>query len=122
VGIPFSPDQLAAADERIWRWARQLLFYDPVPTLERIRVPFLAIFGTLDQQTPFRESAAAFERCLGARPDADLTVRFFPGADHSLRVGRTGGRGEASESLPYVAGYFEAMTDWILAKATRAYR
>jgi pimeloyl-ACP methyl ester carboxylesterase len=116
VGIPFSPDQLAAAGEDSWRWARHVLFYDPAPTLDRIRVPFLAIFGTLDRKTPFRESAAGFERCLSGRPDADLTIRFFPDANHSLRVARTGGRREANDSLPYVSGYFEAMAEWILAK------
>jgi uncharacterized protein len=116
VGIPFSPDQLAAASEETWRWARHVLFYDPIPTLERIRVPVLAIFGTLDRKTPFRESAAGFERCLSGRPDADLTIRFFSGADHGLRVARTGGQRESNDSLPYVTGYFEAMAEWILAK------
>jgi pimeloyl-ACP methyl ester carboxylesterase len=116
VGIPFSPDQLAAAGDDAWRWARHVLFYDPAPTLERLRVPVLAIFGTLDRKTPFRESAAGFERCLSGRPDADLTMRFFPGANHGLRVAQTGGRREANDPLPYVTGYFEAMAEWILAK------
>jgi pimeloyl-ACP methyl ester carboxylesterase len=116
VGIPLSPDQLAAAGDETWRWARHVLFYDPAPTLERIRVPVLAIFGTLDRKTPFRESAAGFERCLSGRPDADLTIRFFPGANHGLRVAQTGGRRESNDSLPYVSGYFEAMAEWILAK------
>lgn len=114
LGIPFSPDQLAAAGDEVWSWAQQFLFYDPVPTLDRIRVPFLAIFGTLDRMTPFRESAAGFEKGLSGRTGTDLTIRFFPGANHSLRVAETGGRKESNDSLPYVTGYFEAMAEWIL--------
>jgi pimeloyl-ACP methyl ester carboxylesterase len=116
VGIPYSPDQLAAGGERALRWAREFLFYDPVPTLERIRIPFLAIFGTFDRKTPVPESAAIFERCLGGRPDADLTIQYFPGAEHGLKVARTDGRKEPGKPQPYAAGYLDTMAEWIVTK------
>ena len=105
-----------ASGDHAWRWAREFLFYDPVPTLERVNVPFLAVFGTLDRNTPVEDSAAVHERCFSGRPSADLTVRFFAGANHGLQVARTGGPNESKDGLPYVAGYFETMADWILAR------
>jgi hypothetical protein len=76
----------------------------------------LAVFGTLDRNTPFRQSAVILETCVGRRPDADLTIRIFAGANHGLRAARTGGPKEWDNSLPYVAGYFETMAEWIVAK------
>ena len=116
VGVPYSPDELSSLDDHAWRWAREFLFYDPVPTLERVDVPFLAVFGTLDRNTPATESAAIHERSFKGRPHADLTIRFFDGANHGLRVATTGGPKEWNDALPYVAGYFETMADWILAR------
>ena len=78
----------------------------------------VALSASLDRMTPFRESAAGFERGLSGRTDAELTIRFFPGANHSLRVARTGGRMESNDSLPYVNGYFRALGEWIVAKTS----
>ena len=38
----------SAADDPFWANTRRFYFYDPIPTLRRLRTPLLAIFGELD--------------------------------------------------------------------------
>jgi pimeloyl-ACP methyl ester carboxylesterase len=78
--------------------------YDPVPSLEQITCPILAIFGESDPLVPAAQSAEAFEALRETAPDRDVTVRIFPGANHRIRSGDPNG---------FAPGYLEMMTDWI---------
>jgi hypothetical protein len=81
--------------------------YDPIPPLEKISCPTLAIFGERDPLVPVEFSAETFERSRASDPNRDITVRVFPEADHRIKVG------EAREFAP---GYLDAMTSWIWSR------
>jgi pimeloyl-ACP methyl ester carboxylesterase len=78
--------------------------YDPVPPLEQITCPILAIFGEADPLVPAELSAKTFEALRATVPVRDITVRMFPGANHRIRTGDPNG---------FAPGYLETMTDWI---------
>lgn len=82
------------------------LDWDPLPSLRSLKKPVLAIFGTADVAVPPVESAARLKEILGEVGNHHLTVRFFPGANHGMRVDKEG-------SLP--AGYVQTMAGWIVA-------
>ncbi len=69
-------------------WFRFFLTYDPRPTLERVRVPTLALFGEKDLQVPDEQNAAPMRAALAHNPDATVTV--LPGLNHLFQTAETG--------------------------------
>ena len=57
--------------------------FDPKPSLERLDVPALWLFGGADRNVPARTSAAALRR-IEKRHGKDWKIVLFPGAGHGL--------------------------------------
>ncbi len=74
-------------------------YYDPAPTLRRLTVPVLAMWGTEDNQVMPAESARSFR----ANVPGSLTVTFFPGASHSLHA----------DDDTLIPGYADAVGAWV---------
>jgi hypothetical protein len=65
----------------------------------------------------WRRTKAFYERTIGANPEASLSVRTFPDANHNLHRAATGGLREMEEMTERVPsdGYYEAQLDWLRA-------
>jgi uncharacterized protein len=63
-----------------------ILAYDPVPVLERVTCPLLAVWGGRDTAVPVVESVAAFDAAMRAARNRHATLVVLPGADHGLRL------------------------------------
>ena len=72
-------------------WARYLLQYKPAAFLSRIRVPILALNGTLDRQVPADENLSAIKTALAH--NGDVTIRRLDGLNHLFQTARTGAIG-----------------------------
>ena len=91
--------------------------YDPMPALENVKCPVLAIFGELDTLTPVAESIDNYRRGLAKAANKDVTIRVFSNADHALLVWP--GPADRAHWPTLAAGYVEMMTDWITQVAAR---
>lgn len=80
--------------EYVWVWMRYFVAYDPRPALQRLKVPVLAINGTLDVQVPAKESLSAIETALKAGGNPDYRIVEMPGLNHLLQTAKTGAIGE----------------------------
>ncbi len=76
--------------------------YDGRPTLAKVRQPVLGLYPAADRAAPPAESARILADVLQGAGNRAYTIRFFPGADHGMRVN---GR--------LAAGYVATMTWWI---------
>jgi uncharacterized protein len=96
-------------------WMRYFLKYEPKAFLPRLKVPVLAIGGSMDRQVPSAENLAAM-RVLFAR-NRDATVRELPGLNHFFQPTRTGAMGEYPD-IPetFAPSAMEVVSDWILAR------
>ncbi len=86
--------------------------------LSSLDIPVLALFGDRDTNVDWRKTAALYRETIGRNAAADLSVRVFAGANHNLKQAETGGVREMSGqawNTPYAEGYFETMTDWLVA-------
>ncbi len=95
-------------------WMRNLLRYDPAPTLRRVHVPVLALNGTLDSQVPYREDLDGIASALKAGGNRDYEVVELPGLNHLFQTAKTGAVGEymgIEETIAPVA--LARMGDWI---------
>jgi pimeloyl-ACP methyl ester carboxylesterase len=96
-----------------WGWARSKMDYNPVPLFERLRVPVLALYGGHDFVVQAERNAALLRDALAA--NTDVTIRIFPGADHSLTLpagerSDTNGRWDFHRVGP---GAVDTMVAWV---------
>ena len=121
-------DQLRLADRDWYAGATQyfdnlpalsfisrLLDFDPVPVLQRVSCPVLALFGAADTLVPVLPSVNAYAAHLPELPGDPHGIAVFPGADHGLftadpdpAVPRT--EQLAPGFLPMVAGFLSSQT------------
>lgn len=95
-------------------WERYFLAYDPAPALRKMRMPVLALIGSLDLQVPARENLMAIRAALKDHPDA--TVTELPGMNHLLQRARTGAPNEYQEIDETMSpAALKIITDWVTA-------
>lgn len=83
------------AQDDTTRWERYFLAYDPAPTLSRLSVPILAIYGSLDVQVPANEDLMAASAAMKKNSKAMVVV--LPGKNHLLQDAKTGGPNEYND-------------------------
>lgn len=110
-GIP--PAQRDAMIERVMDpWFRYFARYDPAPALRRIRVPVLAINGSLDRQVVPAANLAAIRAALAQ--DRDVTITELPGLNHLFQTAHTGGVGEYADIEETMApSALATIAEWI---------
>src|SRR5215475_7866023 len=103
--------QLATKPEDIVPSWKLQMAYDPMPALEKVKCPVLAIFGELDTSNPVAETTANYRKGLRKAGNKDVTIKVFPNADHSLLVWP---KPNDQANWPVLApGYLDALTNWI---------
>ncbi|MFE9579247.1 alpha/beta hydrolase [Nocardia sp. NPDC006044] len=97
--------------------------HDPVPVLERLRLPMLLLWGEHDTITPPAESAAVFQQALDRAGNQHATIRFVPRAGHTGHVttdgfDKVGGPVVDGKTLGALAPvYAGTMTSWVQSVA-----
>lgn len=102
-----------------WNW-EHVFSYDPLPVLKQLTVPMLVLYGELDAVVPPRVHRARMEQAVKEAGTANVTIREFARANHGFFEAITGGRQEQPTLGGFVAGYFEARTEWVRARSQEA--
>lgn len=93
---------------------RDPLTYDPLPILETITVPVLAMNGELDEAVPTKMSVPILERALRKAGNKKSTVIVLPGAGHNfLETSKPWGAEEFVRKKRYVSGYWNTVAAWL---------
>ena len=87
-GDPDWIDDLAIPDDDswIWSWYAKTGNYDNTSAWATVRIPVLILFGANDQLVPVQQTIAETAGVLKEHGNANVTVRVFPNADHTLRT------------------------------------
>ena len=97
-------------------WLRTFLVLDPVPYLEKVRVPVLALSGELDLQVP-RDNLPILERAFRRGKNRDATVQLISGVNHLFQHTRTGAPSEyGTIAETFAPEALQLITDWIAAR------
>ncbi|MEW6750879.1 MAG: alpha/beta fold hydrolase [Candidatus Latescibacterota bacterium] len=97
---------------------RFLVTYDPVPALEGLRVPVLAVNGSLDLQVPAHPNLDAIARALAAGGNPDYAVVELPGLNHLFQTAATGAPSEYARIAQTLApALLELVGNWIVDHA-----
>lgn len=98
-------------------WYRYFLAYNPRPTLEKIKIPVLALNGESDMQVAAEENLALISDALRASGNKNFTVKSFPKLNHLFQTSQTGmpsEYGQIEETIsPQV---LETISNWILKR------
>lgn len=111
VGIPNAGQQIQLVQTS---WYRSFVAYDPQPFLEKIQIPVLSIFGSLDLQVPHESNQAGMEIGFEAAGNTEVTYHLFEGANHLFQLANTGSTQEYSV-LPkrFIEGFLDLILDWL---------
>ena len=75
-------------------WMRYFLTYDPLPALNLVKCPVLALNGSKDLQVPPRENLAAIKNALEAGGNKHVTIKELTGLNHLFQECETGSPNE----------------------------
>ena len=106
--LKIPPDEAAA------KGLRDPLTYDPLPILQTVRVPVLALNGELDEAVPTKSSVPIMEAAFRKAGNKDFTVIVLPKAGHNfLETDRPYGAEEFVRKKRYVSGYWDTLAAWL---------
>lgn len=95
-------------------WFRYFLSYDPLPALEAVEVPVLAVNGELDVQVTPERNLSAIEAALDRGGNPDATVLELPGLNHLFQTATTGSALEYAQIDETMSPQLlELVADWI---------
>ena len=98
------------------RGGLQLLFFEPVPMWEKVKVPVLLVWGDKDTVVPVAEGKAIIENALKKAGNKDVTVKIFPNVNHAVVLVNQ----DKSWDFPRIdLNYYETMVDWTLEKVVK---
>lgn len=104
----------ASLGQLVSPWMRYFLTYDPRPTLRRVKVPVLAMNGTLDLQVPYREDLSAIRQALEAGGNKDYRIVELAGLNHLFQTAKTGSPTEYEKIEETVSpAALELIAGWI---------
>ena len=75
-------------------WMRYFLHYDPRPALRQVRVPVLAMGGSLDMQVPPEPNLTEIDAALRAAGNRDYAIVRLPMLNHLFQTATTGSPAE----------------------------
>ena len=97
-------------------WMRYFVSYDPQPTLQKVRVPVLAMNGALDLQVPPKQNLPAIESALQRAGNRDVRIVEMPGLNHLFQTAKTGNPSEyAAISETFSPTALDIIATWINA-------
>jgi len=93
--------------------------YDPVPALETLKIPILAMWGDKDTYVPVPETVAIFKKAMAKAGNKDYVAKVFPNCSHSLLVTKTGSPSTGGTETNFLPGMWTLEADWVLEHARR---
>ena len=96
-------------DESFSKSYRAFMDYDPIPALQRLRAPLLALLSPDDESIDAVETAAILKTLV--KSGTDITIKLYPGYDHTMRRLSAGGVAPRWPELP--TDYFDVQSAFI---------
>ncbi|WP_194851814.1 alpha/beta hydrolase family protein [Nonlabens antarcticus] len=75
-------------------WFRYFMTYDPAENLQKVKIPVLALNGSLDYQVIPELNLPGIKSAFEKAKNTDVTIKILPGLNHLFQNAITGGGGE----------------------------
>jgi pimeloyl-ACP methyl ester carboxylesterase len=104
--------------DRLRRTYESTMTYDPVPALEGLRIPVLAMWGGKDTYLPVPETVANFRRAMAEAGNRNHVVQVYPDANHSMLVSADGSPSTGGTETAFTEGYWTMQVAWLTRYVT----
>ncbi|HWZ97637.1 MAG TPA: alpha/beta fold hydrolase [Candidatus Dormibacteraeota bacterium] len=95
-------------------WFRYFLDYDPVPALQKVKCPVLALNGERDLQVIAKENLALIQKTLDDAGNKDATTKEMPGLNHLFQHAESGTPAEYGAIEETISPeVLQIIADWI---------
>ena len=95
-------------------WFLYFIRFDPAEFLSRVKMPVLALNGTLDLQVPAKEDLAGIEKALQKAGNNQSEIMALEGLNHLFQKATTGSVREYKEiEEPFNEAAMQIIADWI---------
>ncbi|MCF0072862.1 alpha/beta hydrolase [Dyadobacter sp. CY261] len=95
-------------------WTQSLVKYDPIPALEKVACPILALNGEKDYQVPPKEHLRGIANATRKNGNKNVKLVELPGLNHLFQECKTGGPEEYRRSTQTFSPMaLKVMSDWI---------
>ena len=98
---------------------RRFYVYDPLPTLQTMNAPLLAVFGELDTPEAVKANVRAIRQILDQAARRDYTVKVNPNGSHNLMEVPPDNPNEYVRLKRFPPDFFESMVDWTTTQLRR---
>jgi pimeloyl-ACP methyl ester carboxylesterase len=107
------PPGTVRKDDPRWEGLRKMALYDPTPTLEKLRLPVLAIWGSLDNITMPDKQKPLWEKDLRKSGNRDYSLVVVPKGDHDMLEAEVGSSAEMPRLQRFVPEYSATVLNWL---------
>ena len=115
--VPAEEIEAGAFEEYLDPWMRFFLAHDPVPLLQRMRMPVLALNGTLDLQVPVDENLSRIAEALDAAGNPDYVAQELVGLNHLFQHADSGAVSEyARITETFAPEALDLISSWIMER------
>ncbi|MBL6964488.1 MAG: alpha/beta hydrolase [Bacteroidetes bacterium] len=98
-------------------WFRYFLSFDPVPVLQQVKCPVLALNGSLDLQVAAAQNLAGIEKALQEGGNTQFTIKEFQELNHLFQHSKTGLITEYVQiEETFSPEVLDFMTNWIISQ------
>jgi pimeloyl-ACP methyl ester carboxylesterase len=104
--------------ERLSQVYATSMTYDPIPALEKLRIPVLALWGSKDTFLPVAETIASFKQAMSKAGNKDYVIKLYPNSNHSLIDSETGSPSTGGKEKNFSAGVWDTQANWLLKRVT----
>jgi pimeloyl-ACP methyl ester carboxylesterase len=108
-------------DAPYFQMIKRLYFVDPAPSLQKLQIPMLGIFGELDNNILAEKNQNAWSAAIKAGGAHDYTLRVIPKANHAQLEAKTGSNVEMKSLQHFAPAYLTTLQEWV-ASHVRGYR
>jgi len=115
VGVSVAARWFVQGLQRFWQTSET---YNPVPALEKIKIPILAYWGENETYIPAQESINVFKQAMTKAGNKDFTIKLIPNGRHDLIEGDTGSPSAGARMKKFPAGFWKMQIDWLLKQAS----
>jgi fermentation-respiration switch protein FrsA (DUF1100 family) len=96
-------------------WFKFFLDYNPLPVLETLKTPVLALYGEKDLQVPAKTNLPLVQKALQDAGNKDADVRALPELNHMFQHAFTGSPAEyAAIEETFSPEALAIVRDWVL--------
>lgn len=117
--IKTSGEVLAEAEKKQMKnaWFRYFIAFNPDEYISKVKIPVLAINGSLDFQVPAKENLEAIKKSLTKAKNKDFETYEFQGMNHLFQECTTGAINEYAEIEQTISPkVLNKISSWIIAR------